>query len=303
MIKPRSDNDTPLNVLVQMAGGANEVARAAFSESLIEILHGPEADAVKPLATLDEGVCGYVFDLAPLRQNTVENDTLQKLLKSSLTPLPSSKLRIANTTTSPHEILDLILHVGIDIFDSHWAQQAANFGVALDFKFPTEASSQSDLGHNLYSERYTTDFTCFSSAFPGGLNRRDEQYCPCAACSPVSPPSQLRHSTLDEDLTSPSPAFEPPYTRAYVHHLLHTHEMSAHAFLAMHNLSILDAFFKGVRRVVADRGASGFEQEAARFKASYSEPGRLMEEAKKTWRDVDLARGKGRLARERGKNI
>jgi hypothetical protein len=45
--------------------------------------------------------------------------------------------------------------------------------------------------------------------------------------------------------------YRPHYTRAYVHHLLHTYEMFAHALLALHNLAILDAFFAGMRRVTS----------------------------------------------------
>ncbi|KAG1773416.1 hypothetical protein EDD22DRAFT_201642 [Suillus occidentalis] len=53
-----------LNVFVHMAGGTSTSARKAFSQSLTETLHGLEANAVKPLKCLDEGVAGYAFDLA-----------------------------------------------------------------------------------------------------------------------------------------------------------------------------------------------------------------------------------------------
>ncbi|EGO03316.1 hypothetical protein SERLA73DRAFT_174759, partial [Serpula lacrymans var. lacrymans S7.3] len=105
----------------------------------------------------------------------------------------------------------------------------------------------------------------------------------------------------------------PPYTRAYLHHLLHTHEMSAHTLLAAHNLTVLDAFFRGVRKVIgkdsggditgsvsADTGAV-FAQEVERFEKTYDESTSLLDEAREDWRDVDLARGRGRLAREREK--
>jgi hypothetical protein len=57
----------PLNVFVYMAGGMSLPAREAFAYGLRETLHGPEADAVKPLRCLDEGISGYAFDLAVLR--------------------------------------------------------------------------------------------------------------------------------------------------------------------------------------------------------------------------------------------
>lgn len=60
-------DDSPastLNVFVHMAGGTSTSVRRAFSQSLVETLHGMEANAVKPLLCLDEGVAGYAFDLA-----------------------------------------------------------------------------------------------------------------------------------------------------------------------------------------------------------------------------------------------
>ncbi|KAG1871443.1 hypothetical protein F4604DRAFT_2014215 [Suillus subluteus] len=55
-----------LNVFVHLAGGTSTSARRAFSHSLTETLHELEANAVKPLLCLDEGVAGYSFDLAAL---------------------------------------------------------------------------------------------------------------------------------------------------------------------------------------------------------------------------------------------
>jgi queuine tRNA-ribosyltransferase len=89
--------------------------------------------------------------------------------------------------------------------------------------------------------------------------------------------------------------------------------MSAHAFLVMHNLAVLDAFFVGVRSVLhrdaqgvsREEGASPshshFSREIERFVEEYDEELAVLDEAKVMWSEVDLARGKGRLAREREK--
>ncbi|TFY53911.1 hypothetical protein EVG20_g9919, partial [Dentipellis fragilis] len=42
-----------LSVLVHMVGGANNAARRAFSDTLLEPLYAKEADAIKPFKTLD----------------------------------------------------------------------------------------------------------------------------------------------------------------------------------------------------------------------------------------------------------
>src|ERR1700722_2147931 len=50
-----------LNVLVHMAGGTNSAARTVFADGLTEVLHGKEAEDVRPLQCLDDGVAGFFF--------------------------------------------------------------------------------------------------------------------------------------------------------------------------------------------------------------------------------------------------
>ena len=48
---------------MHMAGGTSIPARKAFAENLLEKLLGREAEAIRPLEKLDDGVVGYSFDL------------------------------------------------------------------------------------------------------------------------------------------------------------------------------------------------------------------------------------------------
>ena len=87
--------------------------------------------------------------------------------------------------------------------------------------------------------------------------------------------------------------------------------MSAHALLVMHNLAVLDRFFEGVRGVIGSLSVEeSIETEAFdvkwnervnSFLNTYDETWAVFERARKSWREVDLARGKGRLAREKEK--
>jgi hypothetical protein len=83
--------------------------------------------------------------------------------------------------------------------------------------------------------------------------------------------------------------------------------MSAHSLLVMHNLAVLDAFFAGVRSVLGDIHSDGsdvggnFAKEVERFVDNYDEELEVFDEARVRWREVEMARGKGRLAREREK--
>ncbi|KAI8998894.1 tRNA-guanine(15) transglycosylase-like protein [Trametes punicea] len=253
---------------------------------------------------------------------------LAELLQSSLQPLPQEKPRVLNSPASPHEVLRLMRDVGVDLVDSFWAQRAADMGVALDFRFPApddaigprladcspprkRKGGKSDLGHNLYDSAYVHDHSRLASSFLDGytaasLRTTNCPVCECCACSPHAPASRILHSAVDAQAwqdascgTAPS-ALLPPSTRAYVHHLLHTHEMSAHALLAMHNLTVFSAFLAGVRTVIGG-GQEAFAREVERFEAAYDEDMALWAEAELMWLEVERARGKGRLAREKEK--
>ena len=353
----------PLNILLHMSGGTSIPARRAFADSLLEVLYGPEADAIQPLKTLVEGVKGYTFDLVPLRQsleaekrkkiglpamllpsttpnsvplqNAVEMedhiDEINSLLKASLLKTPPAKLRLINSTEGPHEILELITEVGVDMFDAQWAQRAADIGVALDFEFPVRhqptTEKKREVGHNLYDESFALDFGTLADSFQGvtpayisaatgssnASSLGDIFVCPCAACSPATPSQRIYHgvdnSEFTSDASSSVPSPQPHYTRAYIHHLLHTHEMGAHSFLVMHNLEVLEKFFEGVRGVIegsesaarssSSKGMTLWDEEVKTFAQAYDEPAALFGRARESWRKVDLARGKGRLAREK----
>ncbi|KAF9465051.1 hypothetical protein BDZ94DRAFT_1255195 [Collybia nuda] len=344
------------NIFVHMSGATSIPARRAFSESLTEILHGREADSVKPFRCLDEGVSGYTFNLVPLRlsldasirpvpedqhdipptidsrdplptRNTRHADQIIPLLQASLISLPTSKTRLINSARSPHEILLFIQNIGVDLFDAHWAQRAADIGIALDFRFPvTEhargkastklgkeipTNGKRNIGHNLYHNDYTLDFTSlggdsFVGSYDDRANMATQDICLCAACSPAIPRTRIAHGNDPNEASSiipeeAPPRYRPPYTRAYVHHLLHTHEMTAHSLLVMHNISVLDAFFAGVRRVVAEKGEQEFIEEVKVFESTYDGNLAVFDEARVMWRNVEMARGKGRLAREKAK--
>ena len=299
-----------------MAGGTSIPARKAFAENLLEILHGPEAEAIKPFEKLDDGVVGYSFDLVPLRQSlnaqhqdlTPSYTDLIPLLESSLTILPISKIRLINSTKSPHEILKLISTIGVDLFDAQWAQEAADIGIALDFQFPVRGSDEQrvGIGHNLYNSKFSLDFKPLANAFRGAFAvDTDLPICSCAACSPISPSTRISHGvdvpSNDDEPKKSNPQYKLHFTRAYIHHLLHTHEMSAHALLVMHNLQVLSAFFAGIRHVLDSSTSEQWTKEVDKFTKMYDESLDVFDTARLSWKEVDLARGKGRLIREKEK--
>lgn len=317
-------------VLVHMAGAQDERARRAFAEGLVETLYGQDLELIKPLKTLDEGLSGYIFNLVPLRaalaaqEDATSPETIPELLEASLSPLPSHKIRLVHSPQSPQEILRLIRDVGIDLFDTPFAQRAADLGIALDFRFPVSAvppsvgqpctptlqrnSGKRDIGHNLFSVAYAHDHSRLASLFLDaactcgivGDETIQDHVCNCAACSPVTSQESIKHSAIDtfhpQDVITPNL----PYTRAYLHHLLHTHEMSSHTLLAMHNLTVVDRFFADIREVLAEPdGEARFRAEVERFQEAFDEQLTIFNEAEMQWAKVERERGKGRLAREK----
>lgn len=245
-----------------------------------------------------------------------ENQQLAALLKASLSPFPPTKVRVVYSCTSPHQILRLIRDIGIDVFDAPFVHRAADLGIALDFRFPvpstfspssprTREDGSRDLGHNLFNYAYATDSSRLASSFNAAAEpeKGENPICPCLACSPISPSSHLELSSAeDQEFVKSPPVIQPPYRRAYIHHLLHTHEMSSHSLLAMHNLSVIDAFFDGIRQVLGGPDGDGqFIKEVERFCATYDEQLEVFREAEVDWSRVELERGKGRLAREKEK--
>ncbi|KAF8714585.1 Queuine tRNA-ribosyltransferase, partial [Rhizoctonia solani] len=228
---------------------------------------------------------------------------LPELVRSSLDHLSSHKPRLALglALASPHIMLGLI-EQGVDLIDSALAIRCASAGVALDFVFPVvgeHSGEKLDVGHNLYDTRYEQQFVELSSEFTGAsnLSSSDKPTCYCSACSPVWDTQPVEHSKIDElALEGEGPHFAPAYTRAYIHHLLHTHEMSAHTLLTFHNLAVVEAMMAGARSTIEN---GTFEKELRLFEARYDGSMQVLRDAEKAWRGVDRARGKGRLAREK----
>jgi hypothetical protein len=321
-------------VFVQLMGGRRARARKEFSKMLLEKLNKPDSEKVGGLRTLDEGVAGYVVELVDLptkafrsppppnlneTENQIEEDfeeaegddlgwnpvhipvtssTVTSLIRTSLEVLPQSKPRIAHTAPSPHSILRLVLECGIDLFDTVWATEAADLGVALEFEFPAPAHPSGatptngllPIGRNLFDEQYATDF----SVLGAGLHN----HCGCASCHPRFSDIPLVHSKTDEPGTETRDNSAHGYTRAYIHHLVHTHEMSSYTLLHFHNLAVVEEFFVSIRTVLK-RSCDEFEKEVRRFYDVYDPGMGVLEEARVRWREVEDARGKGRLKRER----
>lgn len=175
--------------------------------------------------------------------------------------------------------------VGLDLFVDEWSSYCSTVGVALDFTFPvidaeslvntpssppsTLPSGKRDVGHSFFRLEF------------------DRTFVPLSSSPLASAPEGAQHPFGPE-----------PPTRAYVHHLLQAHEMTAHVILALHNHLVMHSFFGAIRNLLA-MGDGSFESEVERFFAAYEEAERgaypCVLEAKEEWTRVDRERGKGSL--------
>ncbi|KAF8980652.1 hypothetical protein BDQ17DRAFT_1263663, partial [Cyathus striatus] len=91
------------------------------------------------------------------------------------------------------------------------------------------------------------------------------------------------------------------FMKAYIYHLLHTHEMNSHSLLAIHNLTVFDVLFTGMYGVLA-RGDTGvWKVEIKHFEETYDVTLAVPCEERDNWKEVDLGEGKGLFARGRMK--
>ena len=130
---------------------------------------------------------------------------------ASLQSLPRASF---SQPQSPHQVLRSI-SLGVDLFALPFVAKASDGGIALTFKFPSDALDQAHLplAFDLWSPAYATDVAPL------------EDKCTCHTC---------RH-----------------HHRAYIHHLLLAKEMLAWVLLQIHNHHIVEGLFQGVRDSIA----------------------------------------------------
>ena len=141
--------------------------------------------------------------------------TSLEAIPSEMSHLP--RLLLSNPST-PQAILRSVA-VGTDLFTLPFITTATDAGIALTFEFPAPShestkSGKLALGVNVWES---------SAAMRLEPLERD---CHCYTCS--------------------------SHHRAYIHHLLLAKEMLAWVLLQVHNHSVLDRFFKGVRESIQD---------------------------------------------------
>lgn len=187
--------------MASVEGGFNEFERKKSIEFLKE--HEPDID-------------GYFVD--GFHRNAHEATSLTSsdirgIVEQIVSLLPVDKMKMMLGAYSPSVLLELI-RLGIDVFDTSFADIVTNVRRALVFNFdvdrdrPTEISPEIDLMDSKFKED-------FAPLVEG---------CECYACR--------------------------KHTRAYVNHLLLTRELLGPALLSLHNTYHLLKFFEKIREAI-----------------------------------------------------
>jgi queuine tRNA-ribosyltransferase len=132
---------------------------------------------------------------------------------------------------SPNEVLRQIW-LGMDLLVIPFIDAATDAGIALDFSFPTPSFIGDIKSHTLGIDFWDTSHSNDLSPLREG--------CQCYACK--------------------------KHHRAFLHHLLHAKEMLGWVLLQVHNHHVMDEFFAGIRKSIAN---GSLEQDMKDFDRYY----------------------------------
>jgi len=151
---------------------------------------------------------------------------IMDLVRSRVAP---EKLRMVSGVNTPGEVLQAVAR-GMDMFDTSYIQATTRAGYALHFPILLSelvSASSGDVisGPDTCSSTDGTKMNIWSDMFAEDMSPL-VQSCPCDTC--------LYH------------------TRAYIHHLLVTHEMTAQVLLEQHNILRMQLFLQIIRRHIRE---------------------------------------------------
>jgi len=144
-------------------------------------------------------------------------------LRSTISVLPTEKIRLLNTSGSPLEVLNAV-ECGVDLFCSNYPSLMTEWGFVLSFPLSVQKSA---VGADKWKINVRDRSLAISSApLVDG--------CDCIVCK--------RH------------------TRSYLHHLFNTHELLGNVLLTVHNVHYYLKFFQVIRRCLADKSLQEYKK-------------------------------------------
>lgn len=235
------------------AAGCLPLAAVAGADSADERGRSAKAAAAAaPDATAGFALCGFGTGEAP--------EERPALLAASVAHLPANKVRFVSGLTTPWEVLDAVAE-GIDLFDTSYVARATSLGYALRFPLQPPPPLPSAAANG-------------GGGGGGGHADGDGPQAAAAAAATASSSSSSTDGAADPGLgqdASKMNLWSAAYrldkgplvagctclacrnhTRAYIHHLLHVHEMLADVLLEAHNTHHYQLLMENVKRAIAE---------------------------------------------------
>jgi queuine tRNA-ribosyltransferase subunit QTRTD1 len=151
---------------------------------------------------------------------------------------------------SPEDIL-MAVSQGVDLFDSSYPMQATACGYALSFPLTPEAAAQQQQQQQDVLSPAAAAAAAPSNPFGTATSSVDEVEADAGADDSKINLWAVRHRLDKGPLVQGCSCFTcRNHSRAYIHHLLLTHEMLAGVLLEMHNTHWWLGFFGAVREAV-----------------------------------------------------
>ncbi|KAG0295548.1 Queuine tRNA-ribosyltransferase subunit qtrtd1 [Linnemannia gamsii] len=189
-----------------------------------------------------EGVDGFVIDTLSLSE--LDKDSRLKHVQTSLAHLPENKPKLLYGLHAPEDVLEAVA-MGIDLFDTSYPFQLTEDGKASLYYYGPRPAGQDKSNSNtlrsinLWDDEHGDKFVPILEG------------CGCYACK------------------------DNKHTRAYINHLLKTHEMLATVLLMGHNMYQYSQFFTLVRESIQD---GTLQENSVAFGATFGkEPIRTLE--------------------------
>eukprot|EP01132_Coremiostelium_polycephalum_P004562 gene4562-5685_t len=206
-------------------------------KSVFGVIHNIKNEDLLMILTKDtvkQDVGGFILGSFGTGESVQNRETsIEKIVKL----LPKDKPRLISGLGTPEEILSLV-ELGVDLFSTNYPNLVTEWGYALTFEYNFEKLQQqqqsnnanednnegedNDSKMNLWNTKYVIDTQPIIKG------------CPCFTCT--------------------------QHTRAYIHHLLNTHEMLAEVLLTIHNISHYIGFFSEIRKSISSSNFKLYKQ-------------------------------------------
>lgn len=151
----------------------------------------------------------FCFHRYGMEATTMSGIEMSEIIGKSVDLIPPEKLRISYGAFQPHTILHLVKS-GIDVFDDSYVTIVSELHRALMFSFDLNQQGVEQPEIELMNEKFAEDFSPISET------------CECFACAQK-------------------------YTKAYIHHLLKTHEILGRQLIQVHNFHHYRKYFEHIQ--------------------------------------------------------